>query len=242
MYGLLLCEAGQFEEAERILNPLVKADPENLRAVLAASVCGQLTFVKDRKKGLKINLMTTNFWKNYKQIYRYAPETPALWNNLGLIFVEKDLYAALFSLKRASYLSPLNTTILYNIGLIYFKLNQFVHASQTFQAIRQIQETQDKPKIEKTDKLAIYSSMMLALSLWKCNDLKNAKKIFTEALKFCGKDPWICTNFALFQLENGDRQSAFDVVSQWFSDEDIARDPGVQIECLRKMVRSLEST
>lgn len=107
-YGLILCESGNFELAEQILTPMVDMDPENLRATLAAGVCSQLNFKKSKKRGsgelLQVkDLNKQQFFKFYKQIYKYAPESPALWNNIGLAVMNADAWASLFCLKRANY-------------------------------------------------------------------------------------------------------------------------------------------
>lgn len=254
-YGLALCEIGNFLLAEQILVPLIKSDPENLRATLAAGVCGQLNFFKALKeqgqqnntrimqeKLSNNNLNKTPFWNCYQEIYKYAPETPALWNNLGLVFIEKDIYASLFCLKRANYLSPLNISCLYNLGLIYFKLKHYVHACNMFQAARQIQEANQIPK---SDKLATHCLLMLALSLYKVHDIKNSKRAFNEALKYCNKDPWIYTNYALYEYHNRDNMNlpissnCFKIISEYFGDKSIDGDERYQIECLSRLAESL---
>ena len=84
-YGLILCEAGNFELAEQILTPMVEMDPENLRATLAAGVCSQLNFKKSKKASNSLvkvkDLNKQKFFQFYKQIYKYAPESPALWQS-----------------------------------------------------------------------------------------------------------------------------------------------------------------
>ena len=167
----------------------------------------------------------------------HAPETPALWNNIALILLEKDLYASLFCLKRANYLSPLDTSILYNMGLVFFKLKQFVHSCNIFQAARQIQETSGIPKYNK---LAVHCLLMLGLSLWKVGDVKNSRRALNEALKNCNKDAWVYTNYSLFEFHNGNEGNvAFKVVANWYGDSSIEYDKNIQVECLRKMTSSL---
>ena len=55
-----------------------------------------------------------------------TPESPHLWNNIGMCFFGKRKYvAAIACLKRANYLAPFDWKILYNLGLVHLTLQQF---------------------------------------------------------------------------------------------------------------------
>ena len=62
----------------------------------------------------------------YKTASGVTPESPHLWNNIGMCFFGKRKYvAAIACLKRANYLAPFDWKILYNLGLVHLTLQQF---------------------------------------------------------------------------------------------------------------------
>jgi Tfp pilus assembly protein PilF len=57
------------------------------------------------------------------------PESPQLWNNIGMCFFGKKKHVAAVScLKRASYLAPFDWKILYNLGLVHLTMQQYASA------------------------------------------------------------------------------------------------------------------
>jgi Bardet-Biedl syndrome 4 protein len=60
------------------------------------------------------------------------PNSPMIWNNLGLCFFAKQKYMAVIfrlikaitSLKKANYLDPFEWIICYNLGLVYLHNKQ----------------------------------------------------------------------------------------------------------------------
>ena len=57
------------------------------------------------------------------------PESPQLWNNIGMCFFGKRKFVASVScLKRANYLAPFDWKILYNLGLVHLTMQQFASA------------------------------------------------------------------------------------------------------------------
>ena len=89
--------------------------------------------------------------------------------------------------------------------------------------------------------------MMFGMSLWRVNDLKNARRAFQEALQAQikgnkAKDPWIYTNFALFELFEGDtKETAWKVIAHYFGDQQGPASDDVSLESLRKMVTVLKN-
>ena len=69
----------------------------------------------------------------YRLAAQSIPESPPLWNNIGMCFFgKKKFVAAISCLKRANYLAPFDWKILYNLGnainlfvQIYFCQAQF---------------------------------------------------------------------------------------------------------------------
>ena len=92
-------------------------DPSNSRAIMAAGSMMQ----------------SHNDWDVALAKYRVAatdiPESPQLWNNIGMCFFGKKKYVAAIScLKRANYLAPFDWKILYNLGLVHLTMQQFASA------------------------------------------------------------------------------------------------------------------
>ena len=55
----------------------------------------------------------------YKLAAQSIPESPPLWNNIGMCFFgKKKFVAAISCLKRANYLAPFDWKILYNLGTV----------------------------------------------------------------------------------------------------------------------------
>ena len=61
------------------------------------------------------------------------PESPQLWNNIGMCFYGKQKFVASIScLKRANYLAPFDWKILHNLGLVHLTMEQ---VSKTFVSV-----------------------------------------------------------------------------------------------------------
>ena len=78
----------------------------------------------------KISAQASHEWDaalaKYKTASGVTPESPHLWNNIGMCFFGKKKYvAAIACLKRANYLAPFDWKILYNLGLVHLTLQQF---------------------------------------------------------------------------------------------------------------------
>ena len=80
-------------------------EPNNTKAVLAAGSVAQAS--QDWDAALS----------KYKTASVVTPESPQLWNNIGMCFFgKKKFVAAIACLKRANYLAPFDWKILYNLG------------------------------------------------------------------------------------------------------------------------------
>ncbi|XP_036344467.1 Bardet-Biedl syndrome 4 protein homolog [Rhagoletis pomonella] len=67
----------------------------------------------------------------YQEIAATEPDIPELWNNIGLCFFKKKqqkIIAAISSLRKSIWLSPLNYNALYNLSLIYITAQQYASA------------------------------------------------------------------------------------------------------------------
>jgi Bardet-Biedl syndrome 4 protein len=64
----------------------------------------------------------------YKTASVVTPESPQLWNNIGMCFFgKKKFVAAIACLKRANYLAPFDWKILYNLGNLCHRLTAYFH-------------------------------------------------------------------------------------------------------------------
>jgi Bardet-Biedl syndrome 4 protein len=89
----------------------------NYKAILA--VCNMIQIHNDHDVALN----------KYRIAADTAPESSRLWNNIGMCFFGKKKYVAAIScLKRATYLSPFEWKILYNLGLVHLAMQQFASA------------------------------------------------------------------------------------------------------------------
>ena len=112
--GLLHLQNGEHAAAFEHLGTAMAFDPKNGKAVMAAGSVAQVSHDWDAALS------------KYKTATVLTPESPQLWNNIGMCFFGKKKYvAAIACLKRANYLAPFDWKILYNLGLVHLTLQQF---------------------------------------------------------------------------------------------------------------------
>merc|ERR1712183_594900 len=112
--GLLYLKLGHHQKAFEQLGNALTYDPTNVKAILAAGA-----MIQDEKD---FDVALTKYRVAASQI----PESPQLWNNIGMCFFGKSKYVASIScLKRAVYLAPFEWRVLYNLGLLYLTLQQY---------------------------------------------------------------------------------------------------------------------
>lgn len=94
--------------------------------------------------------------------------------------------------------------------------------------------------------MSLQTNMMLAMSLWRVGDIKNARRAFQEGVQNMmksgrAKDPWIYTNFALFEFFQGEKpDTAWKIVSHWLNEEPGKVNGEVSMETLKQMVSALK--
>lgn len=65
----------------------------------------------------------------YRVAAAASPNSPQLWNNIGMCFHAKQRYiAAIACLKRALYLGPFEWVVSYNLGLLHLCTGQAASA------------------------------------------------------------------------------------------------------------------
>ncbi|XP_046662112.1 Bardet-Biedl syndrome 4 protein homolog isoform X2 [Homalodisca vitripennis] len=135
----------------------------------------------------------------YKMAAQYLPESPALWNNVGMCFFGKKKYiAAISCLKRAHYLAPLDWKSLYNLGLVHLTCQQYSSAFTFLSACVKLRHRHAP------------SFMLLGQTLMKLEDPDNAGKAYEQAVKLDAEDPAIRANYAAYWVSLGDYPRALD--------------------------------
>ncbi|CAL1533275.1 unnamed protein product, partial [Lymnaea stagnalis] len=192
--GLLYMQVNQFQKAFENLGNAMTFDPSHTKAIIAAG-----SMMQDHAD---YDVAITK----YRIAAANIPESPPLWNNIGMCFFGKKKYVAAIScLKRANYLAPFEWRILYNLGLVHLTMQQYASSFNFISAAINL----------KSDMAQLY--MLLAISLTHLDDPEDAAQSYEHALKLDDKDPAILLNYTVFLLNNGDRRKASHSLSQFES-------------------------
>ncbi|XP_077993436.1 BBSome complex member BBS4-like [Glandiceps talaboti] len=183
--GLLYLQIGQTQKAFEHLGNALTYDPSNVKAILAAGCMMQT------HGDFEVALT------KYRIAASAVPESPPLWNNIGMCFFGKTKFVAAIScLKRANYLAPFDWKILYNLGLVHLTMQQYASAFHFLSAAINL-----KPKMGQL-------FMLLAVALTHLDDPDNAKQAYEQACGMEQNDPFIHLNYAIFLYNTGDRKTA----------------------------------
>ncbi|XP_051484352.1 Bardet-Biedl syndrome 4 protein isoform X2 [Apus apus] len=183
--GLLYLQRGDYQKAFEHLGNALTYDPTNYKATLAAGSMMQVH--GDFDVALS----------KYRVVASTAPESPPLWNNIGMCFFGKKKYVAAIScLKRANYLAPFDWKILYNLGLVHLTMQQYASAFHFLSAAISFQ-----PKMGE-----LY--MLLAVALTNLEDMENAKRSYEQAVALDKCNPLVNLNYAILLYNQGDKQGA----------------------------------
>jgi Bardet-Biedl syndrome 4 protein len=108
----------------------------------------------------------------YKLASFSNPNSPLVWNNIGLCFFAKQKFiAAVTCLKKAIYLDPFEWIIAYNLGLVYLHQKLYASAFHYMNAAANL----------KTDFHLIF--MYLGIILSQLNDIYNAISYYDKSLE-----------------------------------------------------------
>ncbi|KAL1782323.1 Bardet-Biedl syndrome 4 protein [Sigmodon hispidus] len=196
MLGKIHLLEGDLDKAIEIYKKAVEFSPENtdllttlgllyLQAILAAG-----------------SMMQTHgdfdvALTKYRVVACAIPESPPLWNNIGMCFFGKKKYVAAIScLKRANYLAPFDWKILYNLGLVHLTMQQYASAFHFLSAAINFQ-----PKMGE-----LY--MLLAVALTNLEDTENAKRAYAEAVRLDKCNPLVNLNYAVLLYNQGEKKGA----------------------------------
>ncbi|XP_027703208.1 Bardet-Biedl syndrome 4 protein isoform X4 [Vombatus ursinus] len=183
--GLLYLQLGIYQKAFEHLGNALTFDPTNYKAILAAG-----------------SMMQTHgdfdvALTKYRVMAYSVPESPPLWNNIGMCFFGKKKYVAAIScLKRANYLAPFDWKILYNLGLVHLTMQQYASAFHFLSAAINFQ-----PKMGE-----LY--MLLAIALTNLDDSENASRAYAEAVALDQSNPLVNLNYAVLLYNQGEKKKA----------------------------------
>ncbi|XP_076863147.1 BBSome complex member BBS4 [Brachyhypopomus gauderio] len=183
--GLLYMQLGKYQKAFEHLGNALTYDPNNYKAILAAGSMMQTHGDFD----VAMN--------KYRVAACAVPESPPLWNNIGMCFFGKKKYVAAIScLKRANYLSPFDWKVLYNLGLVHLTMQQYASAFHFLSAAINLQ-----PRMGE-----LY--MLLAVALTNLDDADNARRSYEQAAQLDDANPLVNLNFAVLLYNQGDKKAA----------------------------------
>eukprot|EP00878_Enallax_costatus_P021778 GHUV01023071.1.p1 GENE.GHUV01023071.1~~GHUV01023071.1.p1 ORF type:complete len:412 (+),score=86.66 GHUV01023071.1:96-1331(+) len=115
--GVTFLRLGDNQRAFDHLGTSLMHDPRNPRTILAAG-----SIIQDHQD-MDVALV------KYRVAAATCPNSPQLWNNIGMCFFGKQKYiAAIACLKRALYLGPFEWLIAYNLGLVHLATGQAASA------------------------------------------------------------------------------------------------------------------
>lgn len=185
--GLLYLQLGKYQKAFEHLGNALTFDPSNYKAILAAGSMMQTHGDFD----VAMN--------KYRVAAGAVPESPPLWNNIGMCFFGKKKYVAAIScLKRAHYLSPFDWKVLYNLGLVHLTMQQYASAFHFLSAAINLH-----PRMGE-----LY--MLLAVALTNLEDPENATRAYEQAATLDQTNPLVNLNFAIFLYNHGDKKGALE--------------------------------
>ncbi|KAI5614867.1 Bardet-Biedl syndrome 4 protein [Silurus asotus] len=183
--GLLYMQLGKYQRAFEHLGNALTYDANNYKAILAAGSMMQTHGDFD----VAMN--------KYRVAAFTVPESPPLWNNIGMCFFGKKKYVAAIScLKRANYLSPFDWKVLYNLGLVHLTMQQYASAFHFLSAAINLH-----PRMGE-----LY--MLLAVALTNLDDVENARRSYEQAVQLDDSKPLVNLNFAVLLYNQGDKKAA----------------------------------
>uniref|UniRef100_A0A8C6L132 BBSome complex member BBS4 n=1 Tax=Nothobranchius furzeri TaxID=105023 RepID=A0A8C6L132_NOTFU len=205
--GLLYLQLGKYQKAFEHLGNALTFDPNNYKAILAAGCMMQTHGDFD----VAMN--------KYRVAACAVPESPPLWNNIGMCFFGKKKYVAAIScLKRAHYLSPFDWKVLYNLGLVHLTMQQYASAFHFLSAAINL-----NPRMGE-----LY--MLLAVALTNLEDVENATRAYEQAVNMDESNPLVNLNFAIFVYNHGDKKRALDQYEEMERKVNLLRDSSNNFE------------
>ncbi|XP_051919123.1 Bardet-Biedl syndrome 4 protein isoform X2 [Hippocampus zosterae] len=205
--GLLFLSLGKYQKAFEHLGNALTFDPNNYKAILAAGSMMQTHGDFD----VAMN--------KYRVAACAVPESPPLWNNIGMCFFGKKKYVASIScLKRAHYLSPFDWKVLYNLGLVHLTMQQYASAFHFLSAAINL-----SPRLGE-----LY--MLLAVALTNLEDVENATRAYEQAVNLDQSNPLVNLNFAIFLYNLADKKGALNQYQEMERKVNMLRDGSSSVD------------
>ncbi len=214
--GLLYLRMGENYRAFDYLGNSLTHDPKDAKTILAAG-----SIIQDHDD-VDVALV------KYRVAAQKTPDSPQLWNNVGMCFFGKKRYiASIACLKRALYLDPFEWIVAYNLGLVHLCTGQHASAFHFFSACANL----------KPDFASCYA--YLAVTLARLDDFDNACSAYEKAISM-EKDHVFHLNYAVTLHKNGgderrcrEQLAAFDEAFAALDEEAKNADPEVQTQAER---------
>jgi Bardet-Biedl syndrome 4 protein len=183
--GLLQLEMGNTRKAFDLFGSALTYDPRDPKAVMGAG-----SIIQDFED-YDVALI------KYRVTAVRTPESPEMWNNIGMCFFGKGkLVASIACLKKAVYLAPSQWKISYNLGLVHLHNKQYVSAFHFLSAAINFKKDHS------------LSFMLLGTALMYLDDPQNSRKAFAKALDLDSTNPLIYLNYGALLCNDGDMAGA----------------------------------
>ncbi|XP_022907964.1 BBSome complex member BBS4 [Onthophagus taurus] len=190
--GLLYLKSGQTQLAFERLSSALALEPTCSRALLGIGCITQLHEEYD--------VALTK----YKLAIQTQSDSIALWNNIGMCFYSKQKYiAAIGCLKKALWLSPLNSRVLLNLGLIHLSIQQPASSFNYLCAATNL-----KPDLALT-------YVILACALFSLEDNESALRALKRAFSLAPDQPLIQLNTSVLLYHNGNYTEAKNLLEKF---------------------------
>ena len=183
--GLLYLKLGNNNKSFEFLGNSLTYDPTSARTILGAGSIIQ------ENQDMDVSLA------KYRIAAVETPNSPQLWNNIGMCFFGKGKYvAAVACLKRANYLAPFESMVAFNLGVVHLTTGQFASAFHYFSSTINLQPSYGK------------AYMCLAIALAQLEDFDNACAAYEKALELAPGSWLTHLNYALTLVRNDEREKA----------------------------------
>ncbi|GBG90004.1 hypothetical protein CBR_g50096 [Chara braunii] len=189
--AILHLRLGDSHVAINYLGDALNTDPDNPKAILVAG-----SIIQDHAG-------TDAALAKYKIAASLSPNSPQIWNNIGMCFFSKQRFvAAIACLKKALYLDPFEWIVSYNLGLLHLNTSQWASAFQFLSASINL-----KPTFAP-------SYMYLGIALAKLEDLENACAAYDKAIEL-ERDHLFELNYAITLYNFGELEKSREHLTQF---------------------------
>ncbi|XP_020290163.1 Bardet-Biedl syndrome 4 protein homolog isoform X1 [Pseudomyrmex gracilis] len=188
--GLLYLRIGDAQRAFQQFGAALAHSPNCVKALLP------MAYIMQNHREHDVAL------SKYKVAAQTIPESSALWNNIGMCLYGKQKYvAAISSLKRAHYLSPMSCVPSCNLGIVFLTTGQPASAAVYLCAAVSAELKNPTPYL------------LLGLALKRLDDLEGSEKSLTKAHALSPQDPLILINYAVVLDARGKQANAVEILT-----------------------------